>query len=318
MRGDVSGRVTQENVVPVVQEDLEIGKRMVEQGGVRVYTRVVEQPVHESVELRSERAVVERRPVDRPLSDADAAAFQDRTIEVRESAEKAVVSKTAHVVEEVVVGKEVRHDTQQINDTVRHTEVEVQRMDSGGLASGLRGDADYDANALGYREHWNTNYGTLGGSYDDYDPAYRYGHSLASDERYRGRDWSAVEPDVRRDWEARHPGSSWDRMKDSVRHAWERGTGGGFDRRYDTSGSVYRDHFDRNYSHMGAVYDEYEPAYRYGNQIATDSRYKGQDWDTIETSARSDWERQHAGSTGGSTWERMKGAVRHAWESAKR
>jgi uncharacterized protein (TIGR02271 family) len=225
MRTDTTeGRMMQEDVVPVVQEDLEIGKRLVEQGGIRVYTRVVEQPVRESVDLRSEHAVVERRPVDRPLTDADA-AFQDRTIEVRETAEKAVVSKTAHVVEEVRIGKEVQHQTQEVNDTVRHTEVEVQRLDSGDLSSGLRSDAGYDAHALGYRDHFDRNYSHMGAVYDEYDPAYRYGHSLANDERYRGQDWDTMEPMVRRDWESRHgssSGSTWDRMKFSVRHAWER------------------------------------------------------------------------------------------------
>jgi len=222
MRTETEGRVMQENVVPVVQEDIEIGKRMVEQGGIRVYSHVVEQPVRESVNLRSEKAVVERRPVDRPLSDADAAAFQDRTIEVRETAEKAVVSKTAHVVEEVVVGKEVQHQTQEVTDTVRRTEVEVQRLDGDNLQ---RSDAGYDTHALAYRDHFDRNYSNMGAVYDEYEPAYRYGHTLASDERYRGRDWDTMEPEVRRDWESRYgssSGSTWENMKASVRHAWER------------------------------------------------------------------------------------------------
>lgn len=221
-----------EEVIPVVREDIDIGKRVVEQGGIRVYTHVVEQPVRESVELRSERAVVERRPVDRPLSDADE-AFRDRTIEVRESAEKAVVSKTARVVEEVRVGKEVRNETREIEDTVRHTEVDVQRVEGGraepqaGTTAGTSTDLEHrdlgnDVHALEYREHWNRTFANTGGRYEDYDPAYRYGHSLAGDERYRGRDWSAIEPEARRDWEARHPGGTWEGMKASVRHAWER------------------------------------------------------------------------------------------------
>ncbi|WP_157991705.1 YsnF/AvaK domain-containing protein [Caldimonas tepidiphila] len=225
MRRD-TGRVSGEQIIPVVQENIDIGKRVVEQGGIRVYTHVVEQPVRESVDLRSEKAVVERRPVDRPLSNADD-AFQDRTIEVRESAEKAVVSKTARVVEEVRVGKEVQHQTQEIKDTVRHTEVDVQRMGGGMEAGGVEGelvqrDLGNEVHALEYREHWNRNYAKKGGRYEDYDPAYRYGHTLANDARYRDRDWSAIEPDVRRDWEARNPGGTWDGMKASVRHAWER------------------------------------------------------------------------------------------------
>lgn len=114
-------------VIPMVEEALEVGKRRVDQGRVRVVTRVESRPVQESVQLESERAVIERRPVDRPASAADLAGLKDRTIEVRESAEKAVVHKTAHVVEEVQVGKQVTTETQKIDDTVRHTEVDVVR-----------------------------------------------------------------------------------------------------------------------------------------------------------------------------------------------
>ena len=49
---------------------------------------------------------VERRPVNRPLS-ANEHAFQDRTIEVEQKGQEAVVSKQARVTEEVVVNKDV-------------------------------------------------------------------------------------------------------------------------------------------------------------------------------------------------------------------
>jgi stress response protein YsnF len=91
-------------VIPVVKEDVEIGKRQVDLGTVRVVARTVETPVNETVTLRVELANIERRPVDRPASEAELTALKDQSIEVRETAEKAVVSKTARVVEEVVVG----------------------------------------------------------------------------------------------------------------------------------------------------------------------------------------------------------------------
>lgn len=118
-----------ENVIPLVEEQIEVGKRRVDQGRVRVVTRVETTPVHESVELLSERVVIECHAVDRPASGGDLDAFNEHTIEVRESAEQAVVSKTAHVVEEVVVGKQVSTETKQIDDTVRRTDVEVLRED---------------------------------------------------------------------------------------------------------------------------------------------------------------------------------------------
>lgn len=118
-----------EGVLPVIEEQLEVGKRRVDQGRVRVISRLETTPVHETVELQSERAVIERRPVDRPATEADLEGFKEQTIEVRESAEQAVVSKTARVVEEVVVGKQASTETKQIDDTVRRTDVEVLRDD---------------------------------------------------------------------------------------------------------------------------------------------------------------------------------------------
>jgi len=111
--------------IPVVQEQLRVGKRDVSHGRVRVRSYMVEEPVEEQVNLRNERVVLERRPVDRPLSGTDA-AFQDRTIEAEERAEEAVVSKEARVVEEVALRKEAEDRSETISDTVRHTEVEVE------------------------------------------------------------------------------------------------------------------------------------------------------------------------------------------------
>jgi stress response protein YsnF len=96
---------------------------------VRVESRGEEKPVTEQVQLREERVHVERRPVDRPVTEADA-AFREGTLEVTERAEEAVVSKTAHVVEEVVVGKQVEEHTETIRDTVRRTDVDVQEVNS--------------------------------------------------------------------------------------------------------------------------------------------------------------------------------------------
>jgi uncharacterized protein (TIGR02271 family) len=113
--------------IPVVEEELAVGKRAVQRGGVRVFTRIVERPVEEQVRLREEHAEVVRRPVDRPATEADLAAAGG-PIEIRESVEEAVVSKRAHVVEEVQVGKRVTERTETVRDTVRHTEVDVDAI----------------------------------------------------------------------------------------------------------------------------------------------------------------------------------------------
>src|SRR5207302_798187 len=97
--------------IPVVQEDLKIGKRVVKRGGVRVYSQVVEQPVEQDVQLREEHVRLDRRPVDRAATEADVNKLRDQTFEVTETAEEPVIEKQARVVEELVVGKETKEKT---------------------------------------------------------------------------------------------------------------------------------------------------------------------------------------------------------------
>jgi uncharacterized protein (TIGR02271 family) len=99
-------------------------------------------PVHEQVRLRNERVDVERRAVDQPLSTADADAFRERTIDVTATGEEAVVGKNARVVEEVVVSKTAEEHVEEIDDTVRRTEVDIDR-DTDAERTGLtRGTPD--------------------------------------------------------------------------------------------------------------------------------------------------------------------------------
>ena len=120
---DVQG----EQHIDVVEEQLVVGKREVNRGGVRVRSYVTETPVHEQIRLRNERVNVERRPVDRAVTDGDD-AFRERSFEVTETGEEAVVGKTQRVVEEVVVGKTVDERVEQIDDTVRRTDVDVEQL----------------------------------------------------------------------------------------------------------------------------------------------------------------------------------------------
>jgi uncharacterized protein (TIGR02271 family) len=112
--------------IPVVEETLRVGKREVSGGRVRVRSYVVETPVEEQVSLRHETVDVQRRAVDRPVTDADR-LFQDRTIEATETSEEAVIAKEARVKEEVVISKDAEQRTETVHDTVRRTEVEVER-----------------------------------------------------------------------------------------------------------------------------------------------------------------------------------------------
>lgn len=126
---DVANSNRDEATINRVEENLEVGKREVSSGGVRVRSRIVERPVEESIRLREEHVHVERNPVDRPLTDADRNSLQDRDIELTERAEVPVVNKEARVVEEIRVGKEVNERNETIRDTVRNTEVDIDKID---------------------------------------------------------------------------------------------------------------------------------------------------------------------------------------------
>lgn len=128
-------RAGEEVHVPVVEEELAVGKREVNRGGVRVRSYVVERPVDAEVRLRDETVRVERRPASGEAPVAPD-AFKERSYEVTERDEEAVVAKTARVKEEVVIGKDVQERTEHVRDTVRRTEVEVETADAGaGTAS---------------------------------------------------------------------------------------------------------------------------------------------------------------------------------------
>jgi uncharacterized protein (TIGR02271 family) len=115
-----------EEVIPVVQEELRVGKREVGRGGMRVRSYMVERPAQAQVQLHQERVEVERRPVDRPAEAATGDAFRERTIELAATEEEPVIAKEARVVEEVALRKEAGERTEAVQDTVRGTEVEVE------------------------------------------------------------------------------------------------------------------------------------------------------------------------------------------------
>lgn len=214
----VSAAETQTSL-PVIEEELKVGKRSVLKGGVRIYQHVTERPVEESVRLTEEHVNVTRTPVNEPATEADLAAFKEGTLEVRETAEEPVVEKTARVVEEINISKDVTERTETVSDTVRRTDVEVEKMSPQQVAqTGSTRMMDEDI----YRQHFQTAYGTSGGTYEEYAPAYSYGATLAGNQRYQGYRWEELEPQVRTEWESTHAGSPWERSSQAIRYGWEK------------------------------------------------------------------------------------------------
>jgi uncharacterized protein (TIGR02271 family) len=121
------GTETDGGTIQLAAETLSVGKRAVNRGTTRVRRYVVETPAEEQVSLRSEKVTLDRRPVTdgRPVTAAD---FGDKTIEMQETSEEAVVGKTARVVEEISLRKEGVDRVETVRDTVRRQEVEIEKV----------------------------------------------------------------------------------------------------------------------------------------------------------------------------------------------
>lgn len=125
--GKAQHTATEETVIPVIEEEVEIGKRQTS-SGVRVSSDVTETPVRKTVQLRDETVEVGQRKADRAPSKAEAdAAFTGKTVEMTATSETAKVSKEARVVGEVVLEKSATEREETVEATARRNDVKVER-----------------------------------------------------------------------------------------------------------------------------------------------------------------------------------------------
>jgi uncharacterized protein (TIGR02271 family) len=130
----LADKAVEEERIPLVEEELRIGKREVVSGGARIRSFTTEVPVQEQVELLHEETSITRRPVNRRLTEdevLEGGLLKERVIEVTQMREEAVVTKEAFVREEVIVTKTIERRIEQINETVRRTEIETQEIEPG-------------------------------------------------------------------------------------------------------------------------------------------------------------------------------------------
>jgi len=126
--------VVEEQRIPVVEEELRVGKREVVRSRANVHSQVTEAPVREEMELLEERIDIQHRPANRVLSEeevSESGLLQDRVFRFTAVREEAIVSKEAFVREELIVTKDVETRVEEIHDTVRRTEVEVEGLEPG-------------------------------------------------------------------------------------------------------------------------------------------------------------------------------------------
>jgi stress response protein YsnF len=123
--GDVNSR---SESIPIIEENLEVGKRDMQTGRVRLRSKIIEKPIERHLRLRSENVTIERNPVNRVASEEELRNFKEGTIEATEHKEVPIVKKEAKVVEEVRLNKNVEEHEETIKDNVRKTEVEEEHL----------------------------------------------------------------------------------------------------------------------------------------------------------------------------------------------
>ena len=193
--------------VPVVEEQLQVGKREVDLGEVEIRRRVIEEEQSVPVTLRREEVTVQEVDTpDRPLR-AGEEAFREGTIRVAVRGEEAVVAKEAVVTGEVVVEKDVTQEQRTVSDTVRRTEVDF--------------DENYTRARSDFEAHHATTAGAQGVAFTEAEPHYRTGYQAGADTRYAGREFDEVEPDLQQ----QHGGDSWARLREQVRTGFNRARG---------------------------------------------------------------------------------------------
>jgi len=200
-----------EVTVPKVEERLNVEKREGELGAVDIHKLVTEEQRTVPVDLQREEVHVEERNVaDRPLRPGED-VFQEGTIRVPVRGEEAIVKKEAVVTGEVAVTKAQTTEHQEIRDTVRRQDVDV--------------DENYRQARRGFQEHFTQRGWGKQRTWDQAEPNYRYGYQAAQDRRYAGQEWDEAEPALRRDYESAQTGDTWDELREEIREGWRRARG---------------------------------------------------------------------------------------------
>jgi uncharacterized protein (TIGR02271 family) len=115
--------------IPLREEELKVGKREVEYGGVRLRKIVRTETVNKPVELSREEIVIERVPASGESTVQPNAQFTEEEIYIPLRREEAVVEKTARTREQVRIGKRRETEQQNIQEEVRREDVEIENED---------------------------------------------------------------------------------------------------------------------------------------------------------------------------------------------
>jgi uncharacterized protein (TIGR02271 family) len=124
-----------DEVLRLAEEQLQVGKKMIETGRTRVRRFVTEREATADVTLHEEHAELLRRAITDPKF-AGTIDWADSEIEVVETAEHALVNKTARIVEEVSLKKVGLDHVETVKEKLRRQQVEITRVGAEGKVIG--------------------------------------------------------------------------------------------------------------------------------------------------------------------------------------
>lgn len=162
LRPPVEKPTPEQATIQLSEEQLRVSKRAVEAGGVRLRKIVRTEVVNQPVELKREEIVIERVPPGEAHAGRQE-AFNEQEVFIPLRREEATVGKETVMREEVRVRKHQRTDRQDVSETVRREDLEVEntgeartthRGGAGGGRSGARAGGGGAAEEI--REHEET------------------------------------------------------------------------------------------------------------------------------------------------------------------
>ena len=118
--------------IPVIEENLRIGTKLVETGKVNISKKVTREDFSVEVPVTSEEIVIEKKEINQFIQDVPPVTRQegDTTI-MSVFKEVLVVEKKIMLVEEIHITKKIIESTVTASDTLRKEEVIINRTSTG-------------------------------------------------------------------------------------------------------------------------------------------------------------------------------------------
>jgi uncharacterized protein (TIGR02271 family) len=119
-------------VIPVIQETMQVGTRIVETGKVHISKKVTEETAVENFLETSEQITVERKQINQYVETAPPASRQEGDVTIISVVKEVLfVEKRLMLVEELHVTKHKVQENRKVTATLRKEEVTVERKSTG-------------------------------------------------------------------------------------------------------------------------------------------------------------------------------------------